>query len=249
MRPLAVLAFGGNALLRSNQVGTYEEQFQNVENTCRQILPLIRWGYDIVICHGNGPQVGNVLLQQEAGRHAFGLQKMPMDVCGAETQGAIAYMIETAMDRVMYAGGITTRRVISLVTRVEVDPRDPMFKNPTKPVGPFYPGGGGGTPRRRDRRRVQGGPEGPRLAQGRALPYTDAHFQRGHCLPARPRGEDCRHLRRRRHPRHLGGRRLQGGGGGHRQGPRLGPVRLPDWRGRPVHPDRRPEGLYQLPET
>ena len=56
MRPLAVLAFGGNALLRSNQKGTYEEQFQNVENTCRQILPLIRWGYDIVICHGNGPQ-------------------------------------------------------------------------------------------------------------------------------------------------------------------------------------------------
>ena len=101
MRPLAVLAFGGNALLRSNQIGTYEEQFQNVENTCRQILPLIRWGYDIVICHGNGPQVGNVLLQQEAGRHAFGLQEMPMDVCGAETQVAIAYMIETAMDRVL----------------------------------------------------------------------------------------------------------------------------------------------------
>ena len=57
MRPLAVLAFGGNALLRSNQKGTYDEQFRNVEETCRQILPLIRWGYDIVICHGNGPQV------------------------------------------------------------------------------------------------------------------------------------------------------------------------------------------------
>jgi carbamate kinase len=137
MRPLAVLAFGGNALLRSNQKGTYEEQFQNVENTCRQVLPLIRWGYDIVICHGNGPQVGNVMLQQEAGHHAFGLQQMPMDVCGAETQGAIAYMIETAMDRVLYAGGLT-RRVISLVTRVEVDAKDPMFKNPTKPVGPYY---------------------------------------------------------------------------------------------------------------
>jgi len=137
MRPLAVLAFGGNALLRNNQKGTYEEQFQNVESTCKQILPLIRWGYDIVICHGNGPQVGNVMLQQEAGRHAFGLQQMPMDVCGAETQGAIAYMIESAMDRVLYEGGLT-RRVISLVTRVEVDAKDPMFKNPTKPVGPFY---------------------------------------------------------------------------------------------------------------
>ena len=137
MRPLAVLAFGGNALLKSNQKGTYEEQFQNVENTCRQIVPLIRRGYDIVICHGNGPQVGNVMLQHEAGRNIFGLQQMPMDFCGAETQGAIAYMIETAMDRVLYANGIT-RRVISLVTRVEVSPKDPMFQNPTKPVGPFY---------------------------------------------------------------------------------------------------------------
>ena len=137
MRPLAVLAFGGNALLKGDQKGTYEEQYQNVENTCRQLLPLLRRGYDIVICHGNGPQVGNVLLQQEAGHHAFGLQQMPMDVCGAETQGAIAYMIETAMDRVLYQAGFT-RRVISLVTRVEVSPKDPMFQNPTKPVGPFY---------------------------------------------------------------------------------------------------------------
>ena len=137
MRPLAVLAFGGNALLRSNQKGTYEEQFQNVENTCRQIIPLIRWGYDIVICHGNGPQVGNVMLQHEAGKNEFGIQQMPMDFCGAETQGAIAYLIETALDRVLYTNGLN-RRVISLVTRVEVSPKDPMFQNPTKPVGPYY---------------------------------------------------------------------------------------------------------------
>jgi len=137
MRPLAVLAFGGNALLRSNQKGTYQEQFQNVENTCRQLLPLLYRKYDIVICHGNGPQVGNVMLQHEAGHREFGLQQMPMDYCGAETQGGIAYLIETAMDRVLYAGGLD-RRVISLVTRVEVDPHDPMFRNPTKPVGPYY---------------------------------------------------------------------------------------------------------------
>ena len=137
MRPLAVLAFGGNALLRSNQKGTYEEQFQNVENTCRQLLPLLLRKYDIVICHGNGPQVGNVMLQNEAGHREFGLQQMPMDYCGAETQGGIAYLIETAMDRVLYAGGLD-RRVLSLVTRVEVDPHDPMFRNPTKPVGPYY---------------------------------------------------------------------------------------------------------------
>ena len=138
MRPLAVLAFGGNALLRSDQKGTYEEQYQNVEHTCRQIMPLLRQGYDIVICHGNGPQVGNVMLQHEAGHNEFGIQRMPMDVCGAETQGAIAYLIETALDRVLYANGFT-RRVISLVTRVEVNPKDPKFQHPTKPVGPYYP--------------------------------------------------------------------------------------------------------------
>jgi Carbamate kinase len=77
------------------------------------------------------------MLQHEAGHNIFGLQQMPMDFCGAETQGAIAYMIETAMDRVLYENGMT-RRVISLVTRVEVNPKDPMFQNPTKPVGPFY---------------------------------------------------------------------------------------------------------------
>ena len=137
MRPLAVLAFGGNALLKGDQKGTYEEQYQNVENTCRQLLPLLRRGYDIVICHGNGPQVGNVLLQQEAGHHAFGLQQMPMDVCGAETQGAIAYMIETAMDRVLYAGGITTRRVISLVTRVDPFPGFDKLKRSHIAAGPY----------------------------------------------------------------------------------------------------------------
>jgi carbamate kinase len=242
MRPLAVLAFGGNALLRSNQKGTYEEQFQNVENTCRQVLPLIRWGYDIVICHGNGPQVGNVMLQQEAGRHAFGLQQMPMDVCGAETQGAIAYMIETAMDRVLYAGGLT-RRVISLVTRVEVDAKDPMFKNPTKPVGPYYTA-----------------KEAEQLAAETGAVYKED-----------PKGRGWRKVVPSPAPMHISNvdivRRLAregkivvtcggggipvipGRGGCDRQRPGLGPVRLPDRGGRPVHPDRRPEGLHQFPET
>ena len=137
MRPLAVLAFGGNALLRSNQKGTYQEQFQNVENTCRQLLPLLYRKYDIVICHGNGPQVGDVMLQHEAGHREFGLQQMPMDFCGAETQGSIAYLIESAMEKVLQREGLN-RRVVSLVTRVEVSADDPAFKNPTKPVGPYY---------------------------------------------------------------------------------------------------------------
>ena len=132
-----MIAFGGNALLRAGQEGTYEQQLQNVEQTCCQLQPLIERGYDIVIGHGNGPQVGNALLRHEAGKKMFGLQAMPMDFCGSETQGSIAYMIETAMERVLRRAG-SDRRVVSLVTRVEVDAADPMFSNPTKPVGPYY---------------------------------------------------------------------------------------------------------------
>lgn len=128
-----MIAFGGNALLRAGQKGTFEEQMLNVEQTCAQLGELIKLGYNIVIGHGNGPQVGNVMLQHEAGRSQFGLPAMPMDFCGAETQGSIAYLIETGMDKV--AAG---RKVVSIVTRVEVSANDPMFQNPTKFVGPYY---------------------------------------------------------------------------------------------------------------
>jgi len=132
-----MVAFGGNALLRSGEKGTYEQQLANVENTCSQLVNLVARGYDIVIGHGNGPQVGNVMLQHEAGKKLFGLEAMPMDFCGAETQGSIAYMIETGMEKVLAKAGIH-RKVVSLVTRVEVSPDDPGFANPTKPVGPYY---------------------------------------------------------------------------------------------------------------
>ena len=134
---LAMIAFGGNALLRSGQKGTYREQLDNVERTCEQLYPLIERGYRIIIGHGNGPQVGNVMLQHEAGAREFGLQAMPMDFCGAETQGSIAYLIESSMERVLLRHGLD-RKVVSLVTRVEVGADDPMFANPTKPVGPYY---------------------------------------------------------------------------------------------------------------
>ena len=132
-----MVAFGGNALLRSGEKGTYEQQLANVENTCSQLVNLVARGYDIVIGHGNGPQVGNVMLQHEAGKKLFCLEAMPMDFCGAETQGSIAYMIETGMEKVLAKAGIH-RKVVSLVTRVEVSPDDPGFANPTKPVGPYY---------------------------------------------------------------------------------------------------------------
>ncbi len=137
MGKLAMVAFGGNALLRAGQKGTYAQQLENVRTTCSSLLKLVGQGYDIVIGHGNGPQVGNALLRHEAGSREFGLEAMPMDFCGAETQGSIAYMIETGMEKVLRAAG-SDRKVVSLVTRVEVDPDDKGFANPTKPVGPYY---------------------------------------------------------------------------------------------------------------
>ncbi len=137
MDKLAVVAFGGNALLRSGQKGTFEEQLHNVEATCENLVPLLEQGYGIIIGHGNGPQVGNGLLRHQAGEQAFGLPAQPMDFCGAETQGSIAYLIETGLGRVLARHGIS-RKVVSLVTRVEVKADDPMFRNPTKPVGPYY---------------------------------------------------------------------------------------------------------------
>ena len=137
MQKLAMVAFGGNALLRAGEKGTFDEQLANVERTCAQLRHLVERGYDIVIGHGNGPQVGNGLLRQEAGKKLFGLEAMPMDFCGAETQGSIAYMIETGMERVLRKASLE-RPVVSLVTRVEVPADDPGFRNPTKPVGPYY---------------------------------------------------------------------------------------------------------------
>ncbi len=136
MSKLAVVAFGGNALLRSGQKGTYKEQIENVENTCQSLCALLQRGYNVVIGHGNGPQVGNVMLQHEAGKQA-GVQAMPMDFCVAETQGSIAYMIEMGLRNVMTRKGIC-RDVVTLVTQVSVSADDPMFQNPTKPVGPYY---------------------------------------------------------------------------------------------------------------
>ena len=137
MAKLAVVAFGGNALLRSGQKGTYQEQIQNVTKTCESLLGLLKQDYNIVIGHGNGPQVGNVMLQHEAGNKSFELPIMPMDFCVSETQGSIGYLIEQAF-RNIFVKNDMKRNVVTLVTQVEVNGEDPMFKNPTKPVGPYY---------------------------------------------------------------------------------------------------------------
>ena len=122
--------------MRSGQKGTCQEQLQNVADTCHSLLPFLKQGYHLVIGHGNGPQVGNVLIQNAAGEQE-GIPAMPMDVCGAETQGLIGYMIELGLNKVLVQEKIQ-RNVITLVTQVVVDKDDPMFQNPTKPVGPYY---------------------------------------------------------------------------------------------------------------
>ena len=123
--------------MRSGQKGTYQEQLQNVAQTCNSLLGLLKQDYNIVIGHGNGPQVGNVMLQHEAGNKSFELPIMPMDFCVSETQGSIGYLIEQAFRNLFAKEGLQ-KNVVTLVTQVEVNGEDPMFKNPTKPVGPYY---------------------------------------------------------------------------------------------------------------
>ena len=100
MKKLAVVALGGNALLRSEQKGTYLQQIDNVEQTCSQIGNLLD-NYNVIIAHGNGPQVGNILLQNEAGKEKFQVEDMPLDYCVAQTQGSIGYLIDMCMRNVM----------------------------------------------------------------------------------------------------------------------------------------------------
>ena len=137
MTKLAVIAFGGNALLRAGQKGTLEEQIENVTDTCQMLVNLIKDGYNMVIGHGNGPQVGNVMLQHEAGKQVFAIESQPLDFCVSETQGSIGYLIEQGLRNVFIKENIN-RNVVTLITQVVVDENDPMFANPTKPVGPYY---------------------------------------------------------------------------------------------------------------
>ncbi len=135
MKKVAVIAIGGNAIIREGQEGTIEEQFANVRQTCDPIIDLLEDGYNIVLTHGNGPQVGNLLLKVEAASDI--VAPTPLDVCGAETQGSLGYIIQQSLRNRMRERGIT-RPVATIVTQVLVDREDDGFKNPTKPIGPFY---------------------------------------------------------------------------------------------------------------
>jgi len=134
-KPILLVAFGGNALIKKDQEGTHKEQFINLKLPMRQIARL-SGKYKIVITHGNGPQVGNLLLQQES---CSEVPKMPLEIIGAMTQGQIGYMLEASLDDALMEIGINgEQHFVTLISYVVVDENDPGFQNPTKPIGPFY---------------------------------------------------------------------------------------------------------------
>ena len=137
MRKLAVVALGGNALLRDNQVGTIDEQEQNTTDTLENLLFLIREGYDLVITHGNGPQVGNILMRNDAGEENYGIPQMPLDICVADSQGGIGYMIERMLRNILHKNRID-REVVTMITMSLVEENDPAFQSPSKRVGKTY---------------------------------------------------------------------------------------------------------------
>ena len=130
-----VIAIGGNSLIRSDETGTIQEQFKNTRATMKQLVDLVQAGYNIILTHGNGPQVGNLLLRVEA--TAPDIVRLPLGICDADTQGGIGYMLQQVFQNQLALRGIH-KTVVSLVTQVEVNPNDPELKNPTKPIGPFY---------------------------------------------------------------------------------------------------------------
>ena len=130
-----VVALGGNAILQPGQVGTFEEQLFNIDGAMRRIAQLVEDGWRVVLTHGNGPQVGNLLIQNALA--AKTVAPMPMDVCGAESQGQIGYMAAQTLANHLRKRKLQTP-VVTIVTQVAVDPRDKAFASPSKPVGPFY---------------------------------------------------------------------------------------------------------------
>lgn len=137
MTKIAVVALGGNALLRENETGTIEQQEANTTDTLENLIFLLNTGYELVITHGNGPQVGNILMRNDAGYQLYDIAPMPLDICVADSQGGIGYMIERMMRNVLHKHGIH-KNVITIVSMTLVDPNDAAFQNPTKGIGKIY---------------------------------------------------------------------------------------------------------------
>jgi carbamate kinase len=135
MAKTAVVAIGGNSLIKDKDHQSVPDQFKATRETCKHIANMIENGWNVVITHGNGPQVGFILLRSELASNV--LHTVPLDSCGADTQGAIGYMIQQALYNEFQRRGIR-KQAVTIITQVLVDKNDAAFKNPTKPIGPFY---------------------------------------------------------------------------------------------------------------
>ncbi len=134
-RKLIVIALGGNAIKQPDEIGTADNQFKNVGLTCEQLVKMNKLGYKLILTHGNGPQAGNLLIQQEESKLL--VPSMPLDVVDAMTQGEIGYIFQNQLQNAFRRDGREIP-IAALITQVLVDKNDPDFDNPTKPVGPFY---------------------------------------------------------------------------------------------------------------
>jgi carbamate kinase len=136
MSKLAVIAIGGNSLIKDDKKVTVESQYEAAKETAVHIADMIEQGWDVAIGHGNGPQVGYILRRSEIAAKTDGMHEVPLDVCGADSQGAIGYALQQNLQNILYQRGIK-KKVVTVITQVLVDREDPAFKNPTKPIGSF----------------------------------------------------------------------------------------------------------------
>ncbi len=135
-KKIAVIAIGGNSLIKDSKHQTVEDQYEAAHQTCLHIADMIEAGYEVVIGHGNGPQVGFILRRSEIAAKVEGMHEVPLDVCGADSQGAIGYALQQNLQNELRRRG-HPKPVATVVTQVLVDRNDPAFKNPTKPSGGF----------------------------------------------------------------------------------------------------------------
>jgi carbamate kinase len=133
---LAVVAIGGNSLIADKAHQTVEDQYQAAKQTTYYVADMIQQGWDVAIGHGNGPQVGFILRRSEIAAKVEGMHEIPLDVCGADSQGAIGYALQQNLQNELYQRGIK-KKVVTVITQVLVDKDDPAFRNPTKPIGGF----------------------------------------------------------------------------------------------------------------
>ena len=135
-RKIAVVAIGGNSLIKDTAHQSVEDQEDALRETAHHVADMVEQGWDVAIGHGNGPQVGFVLRRSEIAAKVEGMHEVPLDVCGADTQGAIGYELQQALQNELYHRGIK-KRCATIITQVLVDQQDPAFKNPSKPIGGF----------------------------------------------------------------------------------------------------------------